>query len=133
MRKKLALPMAQTSLASLQRGRNCRKRIVSSVFLRKYGVMRIHQLTTLDMAVAALAPATPQPNVKIKSGSSATLSTAPATMPVMEKTALPSARRHWLRTKLVAMNGAASRIYRQYCSEYGRMSSFAPSRRSIPS
>ena len=97
LRKKLALPMAQTSLASLQRGRNCRKRIVSSVFLRKYGVMRMHQLTTLDMAVAALAPATPQPNTMTNTRFKTTLMT-PAAMrksigffvsPAADRTPLP--------------------------------------------
>ena len=46
--------------------------------------MRMHQLTSLEMAVAALAPATPQPQEKMKIGSSAMFSTAPVTMPAME-------------------------------------------------
>ena len=66
------------------------------------------KLTSLEMAVARDAPATPISSRKMKMGSSTQLRTPPKPMPNMENRALPSARRHWFITKLQAMKGATS-------------------------
>ena len=55
--------------------------------------MRMTHEMSFEIAVAADAPATPQSRIKMKIGSRTTFMTAPDTMPIMEKTALPSARR----------------------------------------
>ena len=65
------------------------------------------KLTTLEMAVARDAPATPISKPKMKLGSSTQLRMPPKPMPIMDRVALPSLRRHWFMTKLQAMKGAA--------------------------
>ena len=66
------------------------------------------KLTSLEMAVAMEAPATPRSSVKMKMGSSTQLRMLPKPIPIMDSTALPSARRHWFITKLVAIKGATN-------------------------
>ena len=74
-----------------------------------YGKIRIAKLTNLDIAVASDAPATPISSPKMNIGSSMQLSTPPKPIPIIESVALPSERRHWFITKLLAIKGAASR------------------------
>ena len=69
----------------------------------------MEKLTSLEMAVAREAPATPMFSPKIKIGSRTQFKIPPKPMPTMLNVALPSLRRHWFITKLVAMNGAAYR------------------------
>lgn len=66
------------------------------------------KLTSLEMAVAREAPATPMFRSKIKMGSRKQLRIPPKPMPIMDSMALPSARRHWFITKLAAIKGATS-------------------------
>ena len=70
----------------------------------------MEKLTSLEMAVAMEAPATPRFSPMMKMGSSTQFRMPPKPMPIMESMALPSARRHWFITKLAAIKGAASRM-----------------------
>ena len=64
------------------------------------------KLAILEMAVASEAPATPISRLKIKIGSKKQFKMPPNPMPNMERMGLPSARRHWFMTKVVAIKGA---------------------------
>ena len=68
----------------------------------------MEKLTSLEMAVAMDAPATPKSRTKINRGSKKQLRMPPKPMPTMDSMALPSARRHWFITKLAAIKGATS-------------------------
>ena len=67
----------------------------------------MEKLTSFEIAVAAEAPATPISRTKIKMGSRITFSIPPKPIPTMDRVALPSLRRHWFITKLLAIKGAA--------------------------
>ena len=62
----------------------------------------------LEIAVAKDAPATPISSPKIKIGSRIQFRMPPKPIPIMDSVALPSDRRHWFITKLVAIKGAAN-------------------------
>ena len=66
----------------------------------------MEKLTSLEMAVAMEAPATPRSMPKMKMGSRKQFRIPPKPIPSMERMGLPSARRHWFITKVVAMKGA---------------------------
>ena len=76
-----------------------------------YGKMRIIKVTVLEIAVAIDAPATPRFRLKMKMGSRKQLSMLPKPIPIMDRVALPSARRHWFMTKLDVISGATNSTY----------------------
>ena len=85
MRKKAGMPMRATSAAPALSGLKFFQPISSMAVRRMKGMARTVALTTLDRAVAPAAPATPQPNTLMNSGSRPMFSTQPDTMPIMAK------------------------------------------------
>ena len=65
--------------------------------------------------VAAAAPAMPQPNPKMNSGSSSMFKMPPEIWPTMLSRLSPSARRHCPKAMLHAENGPPSRMKKAYC------------------
>ena len=72
----------------------------------------MQKLTHWLRTVARAAPPMPMRKVKMKSGSSAMLSSPPVHSPHIASTASPSARRMLLSTKEEHITGAPSRIQR---------------------
>ena len=86
----------------------------SRLFRFRYGTIRIEKVTSLHSAVAREAPATPMFRPVIKIGSRMQFKMPPTLMPIMERKALPSERRHWFITKLADIKGAANNTYVAY-------------------
>ncbi len=125
-----------SGMASRQTGRLSRRfsRRRRRVFprRRKYQVIAATE-SACARTVAAAAPRTPQPNVKMNSGSSAMFSSAPAIMLPMAKRGLPSTRTRLDRPMLSIWNGAPSRMIAAYCAVRARFSGVAPNARSTGS